>query len=542
HADVVGSTALVQRNETLAHERIRDAFGRFAEDIHAYGGVAHEIRGDALVAEFARASDAVCAALRFQQSNTVHNALMGDETVPVVRVGIALGEEVIAHDTITGAGVVLAQRVEQLAEPGGVCVTAAIQEALPRRMPFEEEGLGEQELKGLEKPVRVYRVRLTPGEAVPEPEASGRGRSASWRPRLVAAVATVAAIIAGAAVLWLEPWATREEPASVERMAFPLPDKPSIAVLPFDNMSGDPEQEYFSDGLTENIITTLSRLPGVFVIARNSTFTYKGQAVKVQRVAEELGVRYVLEGSFQRAKNQIRVHAQFIDALTGRHLWAERFDRQWSDVFALQDDITEKIVSALELELTEEEKARLARRYTTSVAAYDHFLQAQALLFRLTEGGRQEAREQLQQAIRLDPDFARAYGALAYTYFRAAESEFFGSYSEQAYERALELAQTAVEKDASLPQPHGVLAEILTRTDPEQAAAPPRERQSSWTRITVMRMSSSRSAAPMGAMQTKQRRWSRRLCGSTPIRLLAIISHEAGPCFLPGASPKRFRC
>ena len=167
HADVVGSTALVQRDETLAHKRITEGFQRFSSIVQDYGGIVHEIRGDALVAEFSRASDAVCAALGFQQSNTEHNAQFDDNIVPVIRVGIALGEEVFADDTVTGAGVVMAQRVEQLSEPGAVCVTGAIHEAIPRRMPFDQESLGEQKLKGFEEPVRVYRVALKPGAAVP---------------------------------------------------------------------------------------------------------------------------------------------------------------------------------------------------------------------------------------------------------------------------------------------------------------------------------------------------------------------------------------
>jgi adenylate cyclase len=232
HADVVGSTSLVQRNETLAHDRIQDAFRRLSETINAYGGVAHEIRGDALVAESARASDAVCAALSFQQANTEHNTQLDDDIAPVVRVGIALGEEVFADEMVTGAGVVLAQRVEQLAEPGGVCVTAAIHEAIPQRMPFDQESLGEQEVKGFEEPVRVYRVALKPGEVVPEAEPSRQDQSPSKPRRLIIAfVAVVVLLVAGGVVVWLEPWMPEEEPASVERMAFPLPDKPSAGVL-----------------------------------------------------------------------------------------------------------------------------------------------------------------------------------------------------------------------------------------------------------------------------------------------------------------------
>ncbi len=471
HADVADSTALVHRDERLAHQRIAGAFARAAETISAYGGIAHEVRGDALVAEFERASDAVCAALAFQSENAEHNLTVTDSIRPEIRVGVSLGEVVVAGGTLTGAGVVLAQRVEQLAEPNEVCITGAVREALPPRLPLEQVALGERALKGFAEPVRVYRVSVKAGEALPEAEA-GRGR----RPvlpatRTVAGVVAAALTLAGAAALWLQPWAPDFEPASVERMAFPLPEKPSIAVLPFANMSGDSAQEYFSDGLTENVITTLSQLPEVFVIARNSTFSYKGMAIKVQRVAEELGVRFVLEGSFLRAGERIRVHAQLVDALSGRHLWAERFDREWTDVFVLHDDLTQKIVSALELKLTEAQKARLAKRYTTSVEAYDHFLRGQALHMAFNPGDRQAARDQLQRAIRLDPGFARAYGVLAYTYYRANENSFFLPESEQAYERALDLARTAVDKDPTLPQAHAVLAEILIRLDPAQAAA-----------------------------------------------------------------------
>ncbi len=348
HADVVGSTRLVQQNETLAHARIQDAFRRFSSTIDAYNGVTHELRGDALVAEFARASDAVAAALAFQIENTESNARLEDDLQPQLRIGISLGEVVIADNTVTGAGVVLAQRVEQLAEPGGVCITGAIHEAAPQHLPLDYSDLGKREVKGFEEPVQVYRASVKAGKQVPPPEPAVSVGAHSRKPkRLWTASAIALLIVVGGALAWWQPWVLREEPASVERMAFPLPDKPSIAVLAFDNLSGDPDQDYLSDGISEGIIRELSRFPQLFVIARNSSFTYKGRPVKIQTVSEELGVRYVVEGSLQSTGDQIRVTAQLIDATTGNHLWSNRFDRQRQDFFTVQDEITQTIVSTL---------------------------------------------------------------------------------------------------------------------------------------------------------------------------------------------------
>ena len=340
HADVVGSTTLVQKDESLAHERMQDAFQRLSKTTGAYGGIAHEIRGDALVAEFARASDAVCAAVTFQAANTDYNAGIEDEIRPEIRVGISLGEVVIADGTVTGVGVVLAQRLEQLASSRGVCIRGAVYEAVPDRLPFEYESLGEQELKGFIEPVRAYAVNLKSGEAIPPPELRERPR----RRRIVGGVIALIIILAGG-LTWWQPWKPEFEPTSIERMAFPLPDNPSIAVLAFDNLSGDPKQEYLSDGISESIITGLSRIPEFFVIARQSTFSYKGTAVKVQQMAEDLGVQYILEGSVQKSDDRVRVTAQLIDAVSGRHLWVQQYDRQWGEVLALQDDITQQIVA-----------------------------------------------------------------------------------------------------------------------------------------------------------------------------------------------------
>ena len=319
-----------------------------------------------------------------------------------------MGEVVIADKTITGDGVVLAQRLEQLAKSGGVCIQGAAHETVPQRLPFAYKSLGEQEVKGFDEPVRAYAVTLKPGQTTPAPERHERG-SRKWF--AVAAIGLL--IIIGGGLAWFQPWAPREEPASIERMAFPLPDKPSIVVLPFDNLSGDPEQEYFADGITEDLTTDLSKIFGLFVIARNSAFTYKGRAVKPEQVARELGVRYILEGSVRRSRDQVRINAQLIDATTGGHLWAERYDGSLSNIFSLQDSVTEKIVHALAVNLTSAEQAEHAREETDIPQAYDVFLKGWEHYQRRTPEHYAKASEYFEQAIELDPGYSRAFAALA---------------------------------------------------------------------------------------------------------------------------------
>ena len=464
HADVAGSTALVQRDETLAHQRINAAFQRFSSIIQEYSGTVHEIRGDALVAGFARASDAVCAALSFQRSHTAHNAQLDDDIVPVVRIGIALGEEIFADDTVTGPGVVLAQRVEQLSAPGGVCVTGAIHEAIPQRLPFDQESLGEQAVKGFEEPVRVYRVALKPGAAVPAAETRTQTQPPTPPRRLLIALAIVALVVIGGMVFWLKPWAPEFEPASVQRMAFPLPDKPSIAVLPFANMSDDPKQEYFADGITEDLTTDLSKISGLFVIARNSAFTYKGKSVKVQQVAEELGVRYVLEGSVRRAGEQVRINAQLIDATTGGHLWAERYDGSLSDVFALQDQVAQNIIRELAVRLTPGDKARQAETTTDDPEAHDAFLRGWAHYVRSSAEDYAAAIPHFEEAIRLDPNYSRAHAVLASIYqvgrIRGWQAHL-GLTPDDTLEQALEHLGEAMK--VPTPLAHQVASSFFTR-------------------------------------------------------------------------------
>jgi TolB-like protein/class 3 adenylate cyclase len=378
HADVVGSTSLVQKNETLAHERIQAAFHQFSEAIKSYGGITRELRGDALVAEFDRASDAVAAALAFQVSNGELNATLDDGIQPQLRMGISLGEVVIADNTITGAGVVLAQRLEQLADSGGVVVQGSVSETVPTRMPFEFESMGEMTLKGFDHPVRAFAARLRPGEELPEPE-------------------------------------TDATPKTAEPKGLQVPDKPSIAVLALNNMSGDPEQEYFSDGITEDIITELSRFSILYVVARHSSFAFKGEKVDIKEVAEKLGVQYVVEGSVRRVGNRARITAQLIDAETGKHIWGERYDRELDDIFAVQDEVTRAIVATIAAQLGKTVSENAARKTTTSIKSYEYILQANRKYYRFNPDDNIAAAQLYQKAIERDPQFSRAYAGLANT-------------------------------------------------------------------------------------------------------------------------------
>ncbi len=450
HADIVGSTLLVQQDEQKAHARIQDSFRRFGKTISNYHGQVRELRGDALLGEFDRASDAISAALSFQSEQSDYNRQFDDNICPVLRVGIALGEVIIADDTITGAGVVLAQRLEQFAEPGSLCITPAIREALPKRLPFKLESLGTQRLKGFDEPVEVYRVDLVPGATVPPPELHRSNRSATRSPRhriaMVAAMLAVIAVVAAGILSW-----PSKQPNSPDTGISIASDKPSIAVLPFDNMSGDPNQIYFSDGISEDIITDLSRLKNLTVISRNSSFTFRNTSATVQDIGKDLGAQFLLEGSVRKAGVQIRINAQLVDTKTGHQLWADRYDRELTDLFAVQDEITERIVSILSIQLTGDEQRQIASNATKSFEAYDMFLQAQISSASRTKEGRIQAVETLRRAISLDPGFARAYGALAVVHTRMAIAGHSDSPGEMK-ERSLELATKAALINPDSPQ------------------------------------------------------------------------------------------
>ena len=478
HADVASSTALVQQDKELAHERIQDAFRLFSDTIERFQGHLLEIRGDALLAEFERAINAVTAALSFQVDHIYQLSRLEDDLRPTIRVGIAMGEVVVADSTVTGAGVVQAQRIEQLSDPGGLCITAAIHEALSKRMPFNFESLGDQVLKGFDHTVHVYRVELKPGESIPLPQIVSQRQSLFALPQLKwAIVVFVLVVIAGIAYLYKPP-STQKEIASIDRMAFKLPEKPSIAVLPFINLGADQTQDYFADGITVDLITDLSKIASLFVIARNSTFAYKGKSIDVHRVAEELGVRYVLEGSVRRSGDQIRINAQLIDATTGGHVWADRYDGHLSDVFSLQDKVTSNIVTVLSVRLTASEKEGFTRQQTDIAEAYDEFLKGWNRYVRIAPDNIRETASYFEKAILLDPGYTRAYAALAATYWQGWRRSW---HREMGYQRWHDLrtkAEELLEKALRDPTPlaHQVSADMLLQDQRHEEAITEAER------------------------------------------------------------------
>ena len=319
--------------------------------------------GDGALVEFASAVDAVRCAMEIQRAMAERNAAFPEDRRIEFRIGINVGDIIIDEGDIYGDGVNIAARVETLASPGAICLSENAYQQMKGKLTLDVSDMGEQQLKNIAQPVRVYRVRLD------------------------GATATVAPT---------------------------LPDKPSIAVLPFANMSGDPEQEYFADGISEDIITGLSKLRWFFVIARNSSFTYKGKAVDVKRVARELGVRYVLEGSVRKGGNRVRITAQLIDAATNNHIWADRYDGELTDVFALQDEITKKVVAAIEPRLLEAEGIRSQNRSPDDLGAWEMVIQANSLFWRLTKTENEAAIALLKRAVERYPDYAPAHSMLAF--------------------------------------------------------------------------------------------------------------------------------
>jgi len=367
-ADVKGYSRLMGEDEEATIRTLTAYREEMAAIIQQHRGRVVDSPGDNLLAEFASAVDAVQGAVAIQKELKTRNAELPANRQMEYRIGINVGDIVVEGERIYGDGVNIAARLESLAEGGGINISGTVYDQIANKLALGYTYEGEQQVKNIAKPVRVYKVELEPGRATPGVTvgAAPRGRPdtkvSRAHPTWTAVVAVIAVLLVGAGIVVFKNLSLRSSPGqpqgvapttpqvevpSEEAPALPLPDKPSIAVLPFVNMSGDPEQEYFSDGITDDLITDLSKISGLFVIARNSVFTYKGKAVKVEEVGRELGVRYVLEGSTRRAAGRVRINAQLVDATTGGHLWAERYDRELKEVFALQDEITQKIVPRL---------------------------------------------------------------------------------------------------------------------------------------------------------------------------------------------------
>jgi TolB-like protein/Flp pilus assembly protein TadD len=372
------------------------------------------------------------------------------------RIGVNLGDVIAEGDDLHGDGVNVAARLEGLAEPQGICISGSAFEQVRDKLEVGFDDLGDQQVKNIDRPVRAYRVLTDPADAGKFVAAPAK-RATNWKmPAIAAAVVIIIAV--GGLFSW-QPWVTKVEAADREKFVYPLPDKPSIAVLPFENLSADPKQNFLSDGISGNITTALSRVPNMFVIPRTSTLTYKGKAVKVAKVAEELGVRYVLEGSVQRSGDQVRVTAQLIDALKGNYIWTESYDREVKDTFALQDDIALNVLTELKLKLTGD----ALRGTTKNLEAYQLLSRGLRLQRGLLKESHLEARQLLEEAVEVDPNFAFAWSILGWNHQLSA-SRGWSEDPAQDRTRALELADKAIALDPSGGAPYGLLADISQQT------------------------------------------------------------------------------
>ena len=418
-ADVVGYSRLMEADEEATARQLstyREVVERLVAGHH---GRVFGSAGDSFIAEFASPVQAVRCAVGIQHNLDVRALELPEDRRMRLRIGVNLGDVIVEGDNLLGDGVNVASRLEALAEPGGVTIARSVFDQVKKQLDLRYEYLGERKVKNIAEPVQFYRVLREPGAA--EKYASdGRRVRRSWKPRMVTAVVVVLVGVAVASA-WLRPWEPTIETASKEQMALPLPDKPSIAVLPFMNMSDDPSQEHFADGMTEDLITDLSKVGGLFVIARNSSFVYKSKTVEIRQVAEDLGVRYVLEGSVRRSGDQVRVNAQLIDATTGGHLWADRYDGGVTSIFEVQDLFVREIVGALALSLSDKEEQELARGKTSNVQAREAFQNGWEHYLRYTPQDNARAAEYLKQAVELDPDYGRAYAALGLVYIRGCQ-------------------------------------------------------------------------------------------------------------------------
>ena len=360
--------------------------------------------------------DAVQCAVAVQKEINARNDELPENRRMQFRIGINLGDVIQEEGRIYGDGVNIAARLEGLAEPGGICISKTAFDHIESKLPYGYEFLGDQTVKNIARPVGAYRVLMDPRVTVAgKPEAE---KPAPVRRKAIIAGVVAVIVVAVAAGIW-QFYMRRPpiEPASLESMAYPLPEKPSIVVLPFANMSGNPEDEYIADGITENIITCLSYLSGLFVISQNSAFFYKGKPTKIKQVGEDLGVRYVLEGSVQKSEDQLRVTAQLIDALSGHHLWADRYDRELKEFFKLQDEITQKIVVELNVNLTGGERARVLLP-NKSMEAWGHVIKADKLRGRASQEDNFKAIELLKKAVELEPDYTLAWAMLSSSYYQ----------------------------------------------------------------------------------------------------------------------------
>lgn len=459
-ADVAGYSRLMGDDEAATVATVEAYKQVMAALIQQHRGRVIDSPGDNLLAEFASVVDAVQGALAVQKELQGRNEGLPENRRMRFRIGINLGDVIEEQGRIYGDGVNIAARLEALADPGGICISKTAFDHIETKLPLGYEFIGEQAVKNIARPVPAYRVLMEPRVSV-----AGRGtrlpKPGLWRRHLVLAGAIVICLLIAAEFLfWRNHRGVPEQKQpSAEQTASSVPEEKSLAVLPFNNLSGDPGQEYLSDGLTEDLITALSSIPHVLVIARNSTFIYKGKPVNVQQVGQELGVRYVLEGSIQIDAGRVRITAQLIDTATGSHLWAERYDRELKDIFSLQDEITLNIVRSLQVTIGKGDRHTTAKRSPESLDAYLKLLKGKALFAGSRRPDNEKARQLFEEAVQLDPDHPTGYSLLARTYLRELWLGWSRD-STSALQKALDLAEKALTLDPSDAGAHALLSQI----------------------------------------------------------------------------------
>jgi len=447
--------ALKAHRRELIDPKIAEHDGRIVKTI-----------GDGLLLEFSSVVDAVRCAVDVQRAMAERNEGVGPDKRLDFRIGINVGDIIIDGDDIFGDGVNVAARLEMLAEPGGICVSRVVRDQVLDKLSFTFDDLGAQQVKNIARPVEVFRVDL--GSEAPQTQGRGRRwwqRLPRSRERRWLGTVFVALLVIGATIAWFiqSSRTTYREAASVPPATM-LPDRPSLAVLPFDSLGGSSENNYFADGMTDDIITDLSKLSRILVIARNSSSTYKGKSVKVQQVAKDLGVRYVLQGSVRREGDTVRVNAQLVDALGGQHLWAERYDGSMRDIFALQDKVIRQIVAALAVNLTHDERTRLELADTRNPQAYDAVQRGWAHYRQGSDDETNKAIALFEQAIALDPGYARAHAAVAWASWRIVQSSW-ESTTVGGFQRAFDRMEKALVNATRQPNAlaHTVSAEVLSK-------------------------------------------------------------------------------
>ena len=422
-----------------------------------HGGQVRDTAGDGFLVEFSSVVAAVKFAVEFQREMKKRNADIPEAKKMEFRIGVNMGDVIQDGGTIYGDGVNIAARLEGLADPGGICISGAAYDQVKKRLDLGFEYVGDKSVKNIAEPVPTYKVLMEDGERTGLKEKTQKPKPGVWRKSNLIAAAIIVVMVASVAIWYFHFHSPpQSDKVAVEQAPLlPLPDKPSIAVLAFENMSGDPKQEYFSDGLAEEIINGLSKMPQLFVIARNSSFAFKGKAVSVQEVGRKLGVRYVLEGSVRKEKDRVRITVQLIDAQTGGHVWSERYDRDLKDIFALQDEVTLSIMRAMRVKLTEGEQAALWQRkgLTNNLEVFEKYLQGREYNLQNTPRAYDKARQLYEEAIALDPGFAMAYAGLAFTHVADAIWGWSKDPRESA-RKAYEMANKAITLDDSLDLPH----------------------------------------------------------------------------------------